>query len=102
MKLKKGDKVIVIAGKDRGTSGTITRALPEKNMVVVDGVNIAKRHRRANQRARSGQIIDKAMPIHASNVMLVDPKTGKGTRIQIVRGKDGARERKTVKGKATV
>lgn len=102
MKIKKGDKVIVIAGKDRGTSGTITRAIPEKNMVVVDGVNMAKRHRKATQRSRSGQIIDKAMPIHASNVMLVDPKTGKPTRISIVRGKDGARERKTVKGKATV
>jgi len=102
MKIKKGDKVIVIAGKDRGTTGTIARAIPEKNMVVIDGVNVAKRHRRSNQRARSGQIVDKAMPIHASNVMLVDPKTGKPTRIQIVRGKDGSRERKTVKGKATV
>lgn len=102
MKIKKGDKVIVIAGKDRGTTGTIIRSLPEKNMVIVEGVNISKRHRRSTQRARSGQIIDKAMPIHASNVQLVDPKTGKPTRLTIVRGKDGARERKTVKGKAMV
>lgn len=102
MKLKKGDKVIVIAGKDRGTSGTITRAIPEKNMVVVDGVNVMKRHRRANQRSRAGQIIDKAMPVHASNVQLVDPKSGKPTRIAIVRGKDGVRERKAVKSKATI
>lgn len=92
----------MIAGKDRGTSGAVTRAIPDKNMVVVEGVNVAKRHRKATQRSRSGQIVDKAMPIHVSNVMLVDPKTGKQTRISIVRGKDGARERKTVKGKATV
>ncbi len=102
MKIKKGDKVIVIAGKDRGTSGTITRAIPEKNMVVIEGVNMMKRHRKANQRSRSGQIIEKAMPVHVSNVQLVDPKTGKPTRISIVRGKDGARERKAVKSKATI
>ncbi len=102
MKLKKGDKVHIIAGKDRGSSGTIVRAIPDKNMVVIEGLNLVKKHRRANQRNRSGQIIEKPMPIHASNVMLVDPKSGKPTRISIGRAKDGSRTRVSVKSKATI
>lgn len=97
MKIKKGDKVVVIAGKNRGESGTIVRVLPKKDLVVIDGVNMVKKHRRANQRSRKGQIIDKVMPIHVSNVMLADPKDGKPTRIKITRGKNGARERVAVK-----
>lgn len=96
MKLKKGDKVIVIAGKSRGQSGTIVRVLPRDNMVLLDGINLVKRHRRPSAQNRKGQIIDRAMPLHASNVQLVDPKSGKPTRIKIVRGKDGARERVAV------
>lgn len=68
MHVKKGDKVIVIAGKDKGTSGTITKALPKSNLVVIDGVNKVKRHQRARGRAQKGQILEKAMPIHVSNV----------------------------------
>lgn len=93
MKLKKGDKVIVIAGKDRGQKATIIRVLPRDTMVVLDGLNLVKRHRRPSARNRKGQIVDKPMPIHASNVMLLDPKSGKPTRIRIVRGKDGERQR---------
>lgn len=89
MKLKKGDKVIVIAGKDRGSSGTIARAFPKENYIVIDGVNLVKKHRRASAQNRKGQIVEKPMPIHASNVMLVDPKTGKRTRIRIVRKESG-------------
>ena len=102
MKLKKGDKVQVIAGKDRGSSGTIVRAMPDKNMVIIEGVNMVKKHRRASQSNRSGQIIEKPMPLHASNVMLVDPKSGKPTRIRITRGKDGRRERVAAKGGSTL
>lgn len=97
MKLKKGDKVIVIAGKSKGQTGTIARAFPKENMIVIDGINLVKRHRKPSQQSRSGQIVDKPMPLHASNVMLVDPKSGKPTRIKIGRGKDGARERIAVK-----
>lgn len=88
---------MVIAGKDRGTTGTIARVIPGKDLVVIEGVNVVKKHRRANQRSRKGQIIDKAMPIHASNVQIVDPKSGKPSRIKITRGKDGARTRVAVK-----
>ena len=85
MKIKKGDKVMVIAGKDRGKSGTIIRAFPKDNKVIIEGVNVVKRHARGTQNSQNGQIIEKAMPIHVSNVQITDPKTGKPTRITIKR-----------------
>lgn len=97
MKLKKGDKVIVIAGKERGKSATISQVMPKENKVILDGLNIVKRHRRRTMQSKSGQIIEKPMPIHASNVQLVDPKGGKQTRIKIVRDEKGARERVATK-----
>ena len=102
MKIKKGDKVIVIAGKSKGGSGTVARVLPKKEMVVIDGLNMVKKHRKPNQRTRKGQIIEKVMPIHISNVMLADPKDGKPTRIRIERSKNGARERVAVKSKSKI
>jgi large subunit ribosomal protein L24 len=93
MKLKKGDKVMVIAGKARGEQGTITRVLTKENKVVLDGINLVKRHRRPTQQARKGQIIDMPMPIHASNVMVIDPKSGKPSRISIKRDDKGNRTR---------
>jgi len=97
MKLKKGDKVIVIAGKSKGQSAAIARVLASDNMVLLDGINLVKRHRKPSAQNRKGQIVDISVPIHASNVMLLDPKSGKPTRIRIVRGKDGARQRVAVK-----
>ncbi len=97
MKLKKGDTVIVIAGKDLGKKAAIVRVLPKKDMVVLDGLNIAKRHRRRTTAGGKGQIVEKAMPIHISNVQLADPKTGKPTRIKIERSEKGGRERVAVK-----
>ena len=97
MKLKKGDKVLVIAGKSRGETSTIVRVLPRENMLVLDNLNLVKRHRRPTAQNRKGQIIDKVMPIHASNVQLIDPKTSKPTRIKISRDKDGNRTRVAVK-----
>ena len=88
---------MVIAGKAKGTAGTIVRAYPARGLVVLDGINMMKRHRKPSSSNRSGQIVEKAMPIHASNVMLVDPKSGKPTRIRITRGENGARMRVAVK-----
>jgi large subunit ribosomal protein L24 len=79
MKIKKGDKVIVITGKDAGKKGTVQRAFPQQTRVLVEGVHMVKVHERARG-TKKGQIVEKAMPIHASNVMLVDSKTGKPTR----------------------
>lgn len=81
MKLKKNDNVIVIAGKDKGKKGKIVRVLVAKNKVVVEGINMTKKHQRPRKSGEKGQTINIAMPIHASNVMIVDPKTGKGSRI---------------------
>jgi len=81
MKLKKGDKVIIITGKDKGKKGAILEVLPSVNRVVVEGANISKLHEKGRTSGATGQIIEKAMPINASNVMIVDPKTGARTRV---------------------
>jgi len=81
MKIRKDDNVIVIAGKEKGKKGKILRVIPVVNKVVVEGLNMVKKNRRPRKSGEKGQIISIAMPIHASNVMIVDPKTGKGSRI---------------------
>lgn len=68
MHVKKGDKVIVMAGKDKGATGTIVRSFPKKDLILVEGVNKVKRHQRAKKGSAKGQIVEKAMPIHVSNV----------------------------------
>lgn len=81
MKLKKDDNIIVIAGKDKGKTGKIVKSIPKENMVVVAGINLRKKHQKARKGGQKGQVIEKAMPINASNVMIVDSSTGKGTRV---------------------
>ncbi len=81
MKLKKGDNVIVITGKDKGKKGTIARVLVSKNKVVVEGINMMKKHQRPRRSGEKGSMINMAMPMNASNVQIVDPKTGKATRL---------------------
>lgn len=81
MKLKKGDRVRVLSGKDAGKEGTITRVIPSKNRVIVDGVNVVKKHQKATQQARQGGIIERDMPIHVSNVAILSPADGKPTRV---------------------
>ena len=78
-KLKKGDKVVVLAGKDRGKQGEITRVMPADNKAIVDGINIAIRHTKQSQTSQGGRI-PKAMPIDLSNLALLD-KNGKATRV---------------------
>jgi large subunit ribosomal protein L24 len=81
MKIRKGDTVQVIAGKDVGRVGEVTRVLVDSDRVIVDGVNIAKRHQRATQATMQGGIIDKDMPVHVSNVAIVCTSCGQHTRI---------------------
>jgi large subunit ribosomal protein L24 len=81
MKIKKGDKVQVMAGKDRGKQGEVLLVLPEAEKVVVKGANMMKRHVRARRDGEKGERIEKEAPIHVSNVMVVCPHTGKPTRI---------------------
>jgi len=81
MNVKKGDKVMVITGKDKGKTGVILVAFPKKDRVLVEGVNIVKKHTKPNQENPQGGIISQEAAIHVSNVMLIDPKTGEPTRV---------------------
>lgn len=101
MKLKTGDKVVVIAGKDKGKEGKITKTLRSENKVVVEGVNIAKKHVKPNGQA-AGSIVEIEMPINASNVMIVDPKTKKGTRIGHEIDKNGKKIRVSKKSNSNL
>ena len=77
MNFKKGDKVNVIAGKDKGKSGKILHILRDKDRVVVEGVNVVKKHQKPTQANQTGGIVERENPIHISNIMMADPKTGK-------------------------
>lgn len=90
-KIKKGDKVVVLSGKDKGKTGEVTRVLPKDGKVVVSGVNTVKRHQRPTQ-TNAGGIEEKDAPIHVSNVALVDPKSGEPTRVGF-QMKDGKKVR---------
>jgi large subunit ribosomal protein L24 len=82
VRLKQGDEVIVVGGKDRGKRGRILRVDPKKDRVYVEGLNIVKRHQRPSQTTgQGGGVIEKEGPIHVSNVMLIDPRDGKPTRV---------------------
>ena len=81
VKIKKGDRVIVLSGKDRGKSGVVMRVLPKDNKVIVEGVNVAKKHQRATRATMQGGIIDKDMPMPISAVAVVSPGDGKATRV---------------------
>ena len=81
MRVKKDDNVIVISGNFKGKTGKILKVFPKKDRVIVEGVNLRKRHTKANQNNPQGGIIEKESPIDASNVMYIDPKTSEPTRI---------------------
>ena len=96
-RLQKGDNVIVIAGKDKGKKGKVMRLFNETDRVVVEGVNLVKRHMKPNPRMQQGGILEREQPLAASNVMLVDPSTGKGTRIKVKTDDKGNKIRVAVK-----
>ena len=91
-KIKKGDEVIVLTGKDKGKSGEIIKMLPKEGRAVVQGINMVKRHTRPTQ-TNPGGIIEKEAPIHVSNLALKDPKTGKPTKVGFKVEKDGTKVR---------
>lgn len=100
MKLKKGDKVVVVSGKDKGKTGDIMRAFPRTGKVLIEGVGMVKRHRRGTA-GQTGRIVEHPMPVDASNVMLLDPENKKPTRIGY-RVEDGARVRVAKKSKTAL
>lgn len=101
MKLKKGDKVIVTAGKDKGKEGVIDRVYDKANTVLIQDINMVKKHMRKSEEMPNGGIVDLPRPIHASNVMLKDPKTGKPSRIGL-QTKDNKKVRVAKKSKTVL
>ncbi len=101
MNFKTNDKVVVISGKDKGKEGKITHVLRNENRVVVEGVNIVKKHIKGNGQ-QAGSITEVEAPIHASNVMIIDPKTKKPTRIGHSVNKDGKKIRVTKKSNSSL
>jgi len=97
-RLRKGDMVVVISGKEKGNKGKVKALILETNRVVVEGLNLIKRHTRPTPRNPNGGIIEKEAPIHASNVMPLDPKTGKGTRVKFKTDAKGKKVRVAVSG----
>ncbi|HLK38510.1 MAG TPA: 50S ribosomal protein L24 [Polyangiaceae bacterium] len=81
-RIRKGDTVVVISGRDKGKKGKVKRVLVEDDRVLVEGINLVKRHTRPTPRNPAGGIIEREQPIHACKVMPVDPKTGAGTRVR--------------------
>jgi large subunit ribosomal protein L24 len=93
LKIKKGDRVKVLTGKDRGKDGEVTRVLPAKGKVIVDGVNVVKKHQRTTKATMQGGIIDKDMPVPVANVALICPSCGKPTRVGFKFDNDGTKVR---------
>jgi len=101
-KIKKGDKVVILAGKNKGSHGTVSKIFPDRERVLVDGVNIAVRHRKPTQQNPQGGIERSEAPVHISNVAIEDPKTGKPSRVRIETGKDGKKVRVAARSGETI
>lgn len=100
-KIKKGDQVVVLSGKDKGRTGTVTQVLPKVGKVVVDGINVAARHRKPSQTNPQGGIDRAPAPMAISKVAVADPKDGKPTRVRFEE-KDGKKVRVAVKSGETI
>jgi large subunit ribosomal protein L24 len=95
-KIKKGDRVVVLSGKDKGKTGEVTQSMPKEQKVVVSGVNVAVRHRKASQTNPQGGLERREAPLHVSKVAIADPKTGKPTRVRFEE-RDGKKVRVAAK-----
>lgn len=101
-KIKKGDNVVVLSGKDKGKTGAVAQVLPKEGKVVVEGVNVATRHRKPSQANPQGGIERREAPMHISKVAVADPKSGKPTRVRFETSKDGTKVRVAVKSGETI
>ncbi len=98
VKIKKDDMVMVLTGSSKGKKGKVTTVIPKKGKVIVEGINVVKRHEKPSQSNQSGGIVEKEMPIEISNVMVIDPKTGEPTRVKRLREAGKPSVRVAVKG----
>ncbi|ODU22483.1 MAG: 50S ribosomal protein L24 [Sphingomonas sp. SCN 67-18] len=100
-KIKKGDRVVVLSGKDKGKTGEVTKSLPRDGKVIVSGVNVAIRHKKPTQENPQGGLERSEAPLHISKVAIADPKSGKPTRVRF-EIKDGKKVRVAVKSGETI
>ncbi|HKW10321.1 MAG TPA: 50S ribosomal protein L24 [Gemmatimonadaceae bacterium] len=97
MPVVRGDQVMIVRGDDKGKRGEVIHVYPKKGRITVKGVNIVKRHRKARTAEEQSGIVEMEAPIHVSNVMLIDPKSGEPTRTKMRLDEDGTKERISVK-----
>ena len=103
MKIRKNDMVMIISGNDRGKTGKVLKVFPKKYRIIVEGINLRKRHTKPNQKNPQGGILEKEAPVHASNVMILDPKSNEPTRIGsrvILDEKTGKKKRKKINNRS--
>lgn len=93
MRIKKGDRVVVLQGKDRGREGVVLEAMPKIDKVIVEGVNVVKKHQKQTRATQQAGIMDKVMPVPVSNVAVISPRDGKATRVGYKRRDDGTKVR---------
>ena len=102
LRIRKGDKVKVLAGKDRGKTGKVLFVYPERGRALVEGVNMMKKCFRKSQKYPNGAIVDQEVPIHLSNLAVLSPVTGKPTRVKTSVAEDGSKQRISAKEKAAI
>ena len=102
LRIRKGDKVKILAGKDRGKTGKVIHVYPTVSRVLVEGVNMVKKHLRKSQQNPNGAVVQKELPIHISNLSLLDPASSKATRMGTLIATDGSKQRTAVKSKAVI
>lgn len=100
--IRKGDKVVVLAGKDKGKSGKVIHVYPKKSRALVEGINTVKKHLRKSQQNPQGAIVQREMTIHLSNLALIDPVSSKPTRLKTLMADDGSKQRISAKNKAVI
>ena len=102
LRIRKNDKVVVLAGRDKGKTGKVIAVYPKKDRALVEGINMAKKFFRKSQQHPQGAIIAQELPIHLSKISLINPANGKATRIKVLTAKDGSKQRITAKEKAVI
>ena len=102
LRIRKGDKVKVLTGKDRGKTGKVIHVYPRIERVLVEGVNMVKKHLRKSQQNPTGAIVKKELPIHISNLSLLDPVSSKTTRIKTLVATDGSKQRAGARSQAVI
>ena len=102
LRVRKGDKVKILAGRDRGKTGKVLHVYPKKDRALVEGINMVKKHLRKSQQNPQGAIVQKELPIHISNLSLMDPVSSKATRMNTLVAADGSKQRVGGKSKAVI